>query len=307
MKISIVTTLYKSAPYVAEFYQRTKKALSQLTNEYEIIFVDDGSPDDSLKRAKDLSQADENIIVIELSRNFGHHKAIMTGLSYATGEYIFLIDSDLEEAPEWLISFSEQMQNTQCDVVYGVQKSRKGKLAERWTGQLFYRLFKFLTSVNIPNNIVTTRLMTYQYVQALLGFKEREIFLVGLWHITGFDQRPQVINKLSTSKTTYSFHHKISLLINSITSFSNKPLIGVFYFGIAILFFSFMYIFYLTINWLFLSVPLTGWTSVIASIWLIGGLVISFIGLIGIYLSKIYSEVKCRPYTIIRRVYNEKS
>ena len=244
-----------------------------------------------------------HLVVIDLSRNFGHHKAMMTGLAHAQGEQVFLIDSDLEEDPEWLLGFAGQMQQEHCDVVYGVQEQRKGSFFERWSGQWFYWLFRALTGLTLPENIVTARLMTRRYVDALLRHDEREVFLAGLWHITGFNQHPQTIEKHNTSATTYTFRRKMTLLVNSVTSFSNAPLIGIFYIGVAISLLAGAYTAYLVINWLFLSKPLSGWTSVMASIWLLGGLVISFIGIVGIYLSKIFSETKRRPYTIVRQVY----
>src|SRR5262249_46787094 len=155
----------------------------------------------------------------------GHHKAMMTGLSYATGERIFLIDTDLEEEPEWLTTFSENMDNSGCDVVYGVQNKRKGGWWERVTGDIFYRLFKPLSGENLPEKNVTSRLMTRRYVEELLRFREREIFLAGIWHIAGFDQRALKVNKHSFSPTTYTLKRKIALVVNSITSFSNMPLI----------------------------------------------------------------------------------
>ena len=121
-----------------------------------------------------------------------------------------------------------------CDVVYGVQEQRKGDRFERWSGQWFYRFFRVVTGVALPENIVTARLMTRRYVDALLRHHEREVFLAGLWHITGFDQRPQIIRKHTTSKTTYTFRRKISVLVNSVTSFSSTPLMAIFYIGIAI-------------------------------------------------------------------------
>ena len=306
MKLSIVATLYQTALYVDEFYRRAASAAKNLTHDYEIVLVNDGSPDDSLMRAVRLTESDRHVVLIDLSRNFGHHKAMMTGLSYAQGEKVFLIDSDLEEEPEWLLRFSGQMDQDGCDVVYGVQEQRKGDRFERWSGQWFYRFFRVVTGVALPENIVTARLMTRRYVDALLRHHEREVFLAGLWHITGFDQRPQIIRKHTTSKTTYTFRRKISVLVNSVTSFSSTPLMAIFYIGIAISLLAGGYAIYLIINWLFFSKPLSGWTSVMASIWLLGGTIISFIGVIGIYLSKIFAEAKRRPYTIVRQVYGKK-
>lgn len=306
MKLSIVATLYKSAAYIEEFYRRSSVTAQQLVkNDYEIVFVNDGSPDDSLDVAVCLTNKDPHVVVVDLSRNFGHHKAMMTGLAQAQGDLVFLIDSDLEEEPEWLIGFAEQMKRDKCDVVYGVQSRRKGGWFERWSGQWFYRLFHLLTGLAIPTNMVTARIMSRRYVNALLRHDEREIDIGGLWYITGFQQHEQIIKKHSTSETTYNFGLKLSLLVNSITSFSNVPLIGIFYIGVAISLLAGIYACYVIIQWGFLSQPVSGWTSVIASIWLLGGLIIAFIGVVGIYLAKIFSETKRRPYTIIREIYGK--
>jgi putative glycosyltransferase len=302
--LSFVATLYQSAPYISEFHRRASATARQLvSDDYEIVLVNDGSPDNSLDLAVEFTENDNHVTVVDLSRNFGHHKAMMTGLAHAKGERVFLIDCDLEEEPECLIPFAEQMQLDTCDVVYGVQEKRKGGWFERWSGQWFYQLFNVLTGLALPENVVTARLMTRRYVVALLRHEEREVCMAGLWHITGFVQRPQIVKKHSTSETTYTFRRKLSVLVNSITSFSNVPLVGIFYIGILILVFAIFYIGYLGVHWMFLTKPLSGWTSVMASVWLLGGMIISFIGVVGIYLSKIFSETKQRPYTIVRHVY----
>lgn len=306
MKLSIVATLYHSSRHVVEFYQRASVSAKKLVGEeYEIVLVNDGSPDNSLELAVQLTEQDKHVIVIDLSRNFGHHKAMMTGLSHARGDLVFLIDSDLEEEPEWLLSFDEQMNREKCDVVFGIQGKRKGGWFERWSGEWFYLTFNLLTRLDLPANIVTARLMIRPYIEALLMHKEREILIAGLWHITGFNQKSQIVKKLSFSKSTYSLHRKITILVNAITSFSNIPLIGIFYIGTVISSIALIYISFLIINWWILSTPLSGWTSLVASIWLLGGMTISFIGVVGIYLAKIFSETKQRPYTIVRKIYGE--
>jgi putative glycosyltransferase len=304
MKLSIVATLYQSAAHIPEFCRRAGAAARQVAgDDYELVLVNDGSPDDSLEVAVRLTREDRHLVVVDLSRNFGHHKAMMTGLAHATGERVFLIDSDLEEEPEYLLGFARQMETDGCDVVYGVQEQRKGAWFERWSGHWFYRCFALLTGLSLPPNIVTARLMTRRYVDALLRHGEREVFMAGLWHITGFNQRPQSVRKHSTSRTTYTLRRKLSLLVNSVTSFSNAPLVSIFYVGLAISLLALVYICYLVLTWLSIEKPLSGWTSVMASIWLLGGMIISFIGVVGIYLSKIFSETKQRPYTIVRQVY----
>lgn len=304
MKLSIVATLYQSAPYINEFHRRATAAARQVAGEnYEIVFVNDGSPDNSLELAIQLTDQDDHVVIVDLSRNFGHHKAMMTGLAYSKGERVFLIDSDLEEEPEYLIRFARQMDRDACDVVYGVQEKRKGGWFERWSGQWFYLFLKAFTRLTLPKNVITARLMSRRYVDALLRHQEREVFMAGLWFITGFDQRPQMVRKNSTSETTYTFRRKMDVLVNSVTSFSNAPLVSIFYIGATISLLASLYIAYLVVQWTFFTKPLSGWTSVMASIWLLGGMIISFIGVIGIYLSKIFNETKQRPYTIVRQVY----
>jgi putative glycosyltransferase len=306
MKLSIVSTLYYSAPSLIDFYNRIKaEAIKVAPDSYEIILVNDGSPDESLSIATDLAKNDPNLMIINLSRNFGHYKALMTGLKYAIGEKIFLIDSDLEEEPEYLAKFYAELELRKCDVVYGIQDKRKGGFFEKVSGLLFWKTFNFFSNISVPANHTTARLMRRDYVNALLLHEEREIFISGLWELTGFDQRPLSIEKLSISKTSYTFRKKLSLFVNAITSFSNLPLIAIFYFGLMISLISFLYIINLVINWAFFLNPPDGWTSVMASIWLIGGIIISFIGIIGIYLSKIFIETKKRPFTIVKKIYNE--
>jgi len=308
MKLSIVTTLYLSAPHVKAFYQRVTAAARSVAGEsYEIIMVNDGSPDDSLAQAVRIHEHDPRLSVIDLSRNFGHHKAIMTGLSHTVGESIFLIDSDLEEDPELLLEFTQHKESAKCDVVFGVQERRRGDMIERASGALFYRLFRLLTGIQQPDNIVTARLMSRRYVDALLLHEEREINLGGLWCITGFIQEAHTVVKHSSSPTTYSISRKVSHLVNSITSFSSLPLVLTFYAGACISLTAVAYILYLIFRYLFISAPPDGYTSLIASIWLFSGLIIFFLGVQGIYVSKIFSEVKHRPYSIIRHIYNHRS
>lgn len=303
MKLSIVATLYKSAPYITEFHQRASVVAKQLVGEeYEIVFVNDGSPDNSLDVALKLTKLYNHVVVVDLSRNFGHHKAMMTGLGYATGEQVFLIDSDLEEEPEWLLSFAKQMETEESDVVYGVQSKRRGGFFEQATGKLFYKTFRFLTGIAQPNDIVTARLMSRRYVNALLLHQERELNIGGLWVITGFKQAQKIVLKHATSPTTYSLSQKLSHLVNAVTSFSSKPLVYTFYSGLFISITAITYIAYLTIRY-FIAAPPDGYTSIIASVWFFSGLIIFFIGLQGIYISKVFSEVKQRPYSIIRHVY----
>lgn len=305
MKLSIVTTLYQSESYIDEFYKRSSLAARELSGEdYEIIIVNDGSPDSSLDIAIRLSESDPHVVVINLSRNFGHHKAMMTGLAQSKGELVFLIDSDLEEKPEWLAPFFALLKNEDCDVVYGVQSKRRGKLIEKWSGWVFYRIFRMLTGISQPDNIVTARLMRRYYVEALIKHQERELNIGGIWLITGFRQSKMHVAKQKSSPTSYSFRKKVSHLINAITSFSSLPLVFTFYTGTIISLSALFFIAYLVFRYLFIATPPSGYTSIVTSVWLFSGLIIFFLGLQGIYLSKIFIEVKQRPYTIIKSVHH---
>jgi putative glycosyltransferase len=204
MDLSVVTTLYRSQPYVEEFYRRICAAALAITPDFELILVNDGSPDGALEAAVALFQRDERVRVIDLSRNFGHHRAIMTGLAHARGDLVFLIDCDLEEEPELLSRFHARLVETGADVIYGTQVSRKGGIWERISGAVFYRVFRALSSAPVPKNLVTVRLMTRRYVHALTQHRDREIFLAGLWQITGFQQVALPIVKLWRRTSSYS-------------------------------------------------------------------------------------------------------
>jgi putative glycosyltransferase len=308
MKLSIVTTLFKSTEYIQEFYTRISIEAQKITQNYEIIFVDDGSPDNSLQKAVALFETDNRVKVIELSRNFGHHKAIMTGLNHASGEFVFLIDSDLEEDPELLSKFWEELnkKNQDFDVVYGVQKIRKGYLLERLSGWLFYKIFNFFSEVKIPENFLTVRLMKKNYVSNLINFKEKQIIFSILTVLNGFKLKEIIVTKKNSNQTTYSFLSKFSLAINCVTASSPKFLNLAFYTGLFITINSFLFILYLIIKKLFLNVYVEGWISILSSIFFFGGLIILFIGFIGLYIAEVFYEVKNRPVTIVKKIHQNK-
>jgi putative glycosyltransferase len=289
---------------VEEFHRRITAAAEKLTPEFEIVFVNDGSPDDSLDVALRVRARDPRVRVVDLSRNFGHHRAIMTGLAHTKGERVFLMDVDLEEEPESLTRFWECLDgNAGVDVVYGALEGRKGGLVERLGGWVFYRVFNRLSPTPIPRNMGMARLMSRGYVDALLRHQEREVFLPGLWELTGFRQIPLPITKSSRGSTSYSLAKRVSLMVNAVTSFSSKPLVYIFYLGAFIMLTAGAAAAYLIFRWLTLDDFQHGWPSVIVSVWLLGGVTIFCIGIVGIYLSKVFMEVKDRPYTVVRRFY----
>ncbi|HEY2799107.1 MAG TPA: glycosyltransferase family 2 protein [Chthoniobacterales bacterium] len=304
MEISVIATLYNSAPYIVEFVERARVAAGSLADDFEIILVDDGSPDDSLDVALSLLPGRPFLKVIELSRNFGHHKAMMTGLEHASGDLIFLIDVDLEEPPELLNEFSAVLEAGRWDVVYGLQKRRKGALFERVGGYLAWRFLNVFLAVKIPHSHSTVRLMTRDYVSALLLHKEHMTAIGGLWVMTGFKQKGVEFEKRSRGQTSYSFGRRLIALLDSITSFSELPLYIVFYTGCFVLLGSFIMAVWLVIRRLH-GYLLAGWASTIVLITFFGGLIVFSVGVVGLYVSRIFIETKGRPYTLIRKIHGQ--
>lgn len=304
VRLSIVATVYHSEPYLEEFYQRCTRAARAYTEDYEIVIVNDGSPDRCLDLAIALYERDPHVRVIDLARNFGHHAAMLTGLGYARGELVFLLDADLEEDPGLLPEFLARMRETGCDVVYGVQEARKGGRFERVSGALYYRGMNMLLHEPIPVNPTTMRLMSRRYVRSLVEHKDREIFLSGLQRITGYEKAALAVKKQDKGSSTYTLGRKASLVVRGVTSFSNKPLVAMFSMGAALLAGSLIAGGYLTVRRLLGGDYLIGWPSLIVSIWLLGGLILFCLGLVGIYLSKVFVEAKSRPYVVVRQIYD---
>lgn len=306
MKISVVTSLYFSANYINNLYESLVKTMAEITEDYEIIFVNDASPDNSLELALEIHKRNNSRLkIIDLSRNFGQHKALMTGLQHATGNIIFMMDSDLEEDPKEITRFYNlhKTELADADVIFGVQETRKGSLFEKMSGNFFYKVFNFLSPVKVKNNPTPFRLMTRRYVNTLIQFKEKELFFLGVSLLAGFKQVPVPIIKKNKRVSSYNIFKKINQSINALTSFTNTPLVLVFYLGAIVSFFSFLYLLSILYQYIVLSVGVQGWTSIIASIWFVGGLIILCIGVIGIYISKIFGEVKERPFSIIKHIY----
>lgn len=308
MQLSIVTSLYNSASFIREFHRRISLEAQKIAADYEIIMVDDGSPDAGIDLALQLVEEDPHVRVVELSRNFGHHKALMTGLEHASGAIVFLIDVDLEEAPELLGEFYRELERGKWDVVFGYQETRSGGgFAKNTGGKLAWYLISKLYSVRIPLNQCTVRLMRRDYVDSLVLHKEQSTVIGGLWVITGYRQHGIPIRKLHRreyGESAYTAFTRIRVFADGVTSFSSTPLIFIFLLGLGVSFVSFLIALYVVVRKTFFHVA-AGWASTIASIWFLGGLIIFCIGVVGIYISRIFVETKHRPYTIVRRIHTQ--
>ena len=194
--LSIVSTMYRSRQFLDQFLEQCLQSVRDIgCTEFEIVLVNDGSPDDSLAYALSRKHDIPEIVVVDLSRNFGHHYAMQAGLRHARGEHILLIDCDLEVSPLVLREFKERMEQTGCDMVYGYQEMRKGGMFERASGGFFYKAFNSLSDIKIPENIATERLMTRRYVDALMQLGDHNLFMAGMMSWVGFDQIGMPVKK----------------------------------------------------------------------------------------------------------------
>jgi putative glycosyltransferase len=302
--LSIVTMLYRSEPYVREFYARMSTAAAAAAADYELIFVDDGSPDAAAAVVRELLAHDPHLALLDLSRNFGHHQAAVAGLRHARGERVFIIDVDLEERPEWLLEFVAEQQHSGADVVYGVAAARHGGLLKKHVGSLFWKIFNVLSDVQVPLNPCTVRLMSRRYVEALLTLPERNLFLAGNYAWLGFRQVGRTVEKgLRPTRSSYSPVRLARLFVDAITSFSSYPLRVIFVVGVGLALGAAVASAGLVTLKLVRPESISlGWPSLVLSIWFLGGVNIAFLGVIGIYLSKIFNETKGRPLYVVRGV-----
>jgi putative glycosyltransferase len=307
MKLSIVATLYQSSRYVEEFHRRMTATARAITDDYELIFVNDGSPDDSLEVVKKLFVCDHHIVILDLSRNFGHHRAMMTGLEHAKGSFVFLIDVDLEEHPENLTVFWDYLSaHPEADVVIGeAQTKKQGGLTRRLASSWFWHLFNFLSYINVSKRELISRLMRRKYVDSLISYQERELFIPGIWAHAGYDQHYLPAEKTFDGNSTYTLRRRLAMAVDAVTSFSARPLLMVFYTGILFVIGACLVILYLTITKIFFGYSIVGWASLVAILFFIGGLIIFSLGVVGIYVAKIYTEVKHRPNSIIKATYSQ--
>lgn len=297
--MTAVATLYKSPEKIRELVNRLEIVLHSIVgNDYEILLVDDGCPMESGKIAKSLISEKQNLRVVHLSRNFGQHKAVMAGLSLTESEYVFLLDGDLDEEPEMLTLFWQELCKTQADVIFGVQSKGRRGFTDRVVGNLAYGLINIFSGVRVPPNVLTARLMSRRYVDALVQHKDQVPWLAGLWVLTGFTQLGIEVKKYNASDTSYSLAERFGQLAIAITFFSTRPIRIMAYLGFLSFFLGFLGALWAVGNWAIGSVA-PGWTSTLVSIWVLGGANLMAIGLVGFYVGNILVEVKNRPYVVI--------
>jgi glycosyltransferase involved in cell wall biosynthesis len=300
--ISLVIPVYNEEDLIEELFQRAISSMQSIGESFEIIFIDDGSTDRTLTKLIDCNQRDRRAKVLSLSRNFGHQAAYTAGLSHAKGDYIAMMDGDLQDPPELIKSMYEKIVSKDFEVVYGKRTERKEKFFKRLLIKLFHKIFKRLSNLRNIDQVGNFSLMTKKALSAFLSLNEKNRYLPGLRSFIGFKQgfveysrpdRAQGEAKMSANKL-------ILLAFDAIFSFSNIPVKICLYsglFGIILIFLAVLYILIGKISGL---APL-GWSSVIISIYFIGSVQLLSIGILGEYVFRIYKETQNRPVFLVNK------
>ena len=304
-KLSIVVPFYNEESGIKKLFLAVDEAIEKCKlDEYEIICIDDGSTDKTLSELKKISKNNDNYKIISLSRNFGHQAAISTGLEMAEGEYIFIIDADLQDPPIVLKELIDKIREG-YEIVYCVRNKREGSLIKRFFYKSFYLLLKNVSNINIPLDSGDFCLITRRALNNIKSLRERSRFFRGIRAWVGFKQAEFRYDRedRKIGKSKYSYWKLINLAFDGITGFSNVPLRISMFTGFLFAFLSFIFVIFLTV--LKISNPETfieGTTLTRILILFVGGIQLIFLGIIGEYLSKIFIEVKKRPISLVNEI-----
>ena len=304
-KISVVVPMYLEEAVAKICYNRLVQVLNELKKyEYEIIFVNDGSTDNTLNILEEIAKVDKNIKVISFSRNFGHQNAVTAGLKYVSGDLAIIIDADLQDPPEIIPKMVELWEQGN-EVVYGKRKRREGESVFKLvTAKMFYKTLNKLSDVEIPKDTGDFRLIDKKVVDVINSMPEHNKFLRGLFSWVGFKQIPYEYERVA-GRTKYPLKKMMKLALDGIISFSSKPLKIVGGLGIASIVLSFIILIYSILSFIFKWNNLTpGWTSIMVTITLFSGVQLLSLWVISEYISRIYDEEKNRPSYIINKKIN---
>lgn len=304
-KISIIVPCYNEEETIPIYYREMVKIIKKLKEaECEIIFIDDGSKDNTLKLIKELALKDKKVRFISFSRNFGKEAGILAGLSAATGDYVCMMDVDLQDPPELLIEmFQELEENNDLDCIATRSTSRNGySFFRKLFTKAYYNIINKISKTEIVDGARDFRLMTRKMVNAILELKEYNRYSKGIFSWVGFKTKWITFeNKERSAGTTkWNFWKLFSYSLESIIGFSTMPLSIAAFLGIAFCILSFIMIIIIIIKTVILGDPVDGWPSLVCIIFLVSGIQLFCLGIIGQYLAKTYLETKNRPIYIIR-------
>jgi dolichol-phosphate mannosyltransferase len=301
-EISIVIPTYCEEGNISELYNQLESELKKVEiHSFEIIYVNDGSHDDSLTKIKELTVRDNRVKFIHFSRNFGHQNALRAGLDFAQGAAVISMDADLQHPPELIATLIEHWRLGN-KVVYTKRKDTSDlSFFKKLTSKMFYKLVNYLSETKLEEGTADFRLLDRSVVEALKNFNENNLFYRGIIPGLGFKQHgvEYIPNERFSGNTKYTFSKMVRFALTGITSSSAKPLYFSIYLGAFLALCSFFYALYAIYVSLFTTEAVAGWTSTIASILFIGGIQLMMLGIVGVYLGKLFSESKKRPNYII--------
>jgi len=306
-KISAVIACYKDEKSILPMHGRITKTLTNITNNYEIIFVNDASPDNAEAVLRELAARDPLVKVIIHTRNFGSQAAFSSGMDLATGDAIIFLDGDLQDPPEIIENFVKKWQEG-YDVVYGIRKKRRDKILRRIAYKIFYRLFRKLAYIEIPLDAGDFSLIDRKVAEVLKRFPERDCFLRGLRSWVGFKQTgvEYIRAERMFGQSTNTFFDNIRWAKKGIFSFSYLPLEFISFLGIFIVGVSFLGIIVQVILRFLLPDTPRGISTVIIIILFLGGIQLLCLSIIGEYIGKVFEETKQRPKYIVKETINDK-
>lgn len=304
MLISIILPCFNEEGNLLKLHERLSAVISLSEYDFEFLFVDDGSTDNTRRVLADLCRKDSKMKVIELSRNFGHQAAICAGIDHANGNALIMLDADLQHPPELITEMMKKWQEG-YDIVYTVRNDPKGASKfKTGTAKLFYKLINALSNTYIPENSADFRLMDEKVVAEFRKLKESDKFLRGLVSWVGFRQHciRYDADPRYAGKSGYSLLKMIKFAFDGITSFTAFPLHVSTILGICVSLFSFLYAVYAVCIKIFTEEALPGWASVLVAVLFLGGVQLLSLGVIGEYLNRIYTETKSRPAYIVSKI-----
>jgi len=303
--ISIIAPVYKCADSIDELYARLTKTLPQISHDYEIIFVNDGSPDDAWEIISLLAKNDKKVKGINFSRNFGQHNAITAGLELAKGDWLIIMDCDLQDQPEEIIKMHNKCMEG-YDYVAAIRKDRKDNFVKVWFSKTFYFILGYLTGVRQENRVGNFGIYHRKVIAAVLSMKDYVRYFPSMVKWVGFNYTCVEVehSQRKTGKTSYSFYKLLKLALNVILSFSDKPLKLTVKFGFFLSLLSFIYALYIIVRVVLFGSVVLGWSSLIVTLTFFFGIIIFLIGLLGLYVGKIFEKVKDRPRYIISEKLN---
>lgn len=298
--ISVVVPVYGCAGSLPELYERLKQTLETVQSNFEIIMVNDASPDNAWKSIVELGEIDTRVKGISLSRNFGQHNAITAGLDCADGDWVVVMDCDLQDTPEEIMKMHEKILEG-YDVVFCTRGKRKDNMGKKLGSRLFYWVFNLLSDYKSDSASANYGIYSRKVIRSFREFHEQNRTFPFFIRWMGFKTTSIEVDhsKRKEGKSSYTISRLISLGMNSIVSQSNKPLRIFTKFGFILAGISFFYGFWLIVNYLIYGVPVPGWTSVMVSLYLIGGLLFANLGILGVYIGKVFDETKKRPLYLI--------